>query len=108
MPSGTGLDECEALHAEWNALLKCSHPRDISRCYVTTEPCITCTKMLLNTGCRSVYYINPYPAGGRPLWVAAGRAWVPYVRGVGSPWLEGVLVTLGVIPADPVGVILSP
>ena len=111
MVSGIGLDECEALHAEWNALLQCRDPHSIARCYVTTAPCITCTKMLLNTGCDSIYYVNPYPSSGEKLWVGAGRTWVPYVRGVGSRWLEDVLVTLRVIPpaqVDPVGVILSP
>ena len=47
---------CEALHAEWNALLQCADVMAVRTAYVTTAPCVPCAKMLLNTGCQAVYF----------------------------------------------------
>lgn len=75
-PSGTNLDGCLALHAEWNALLQCRDVRTIITCYVTASPCVTCTKLLLNTSCRRIVYLEDYPApGARELWHGEGRTW---------------------------------
>ena len=73
-PSGTNLDGCMAIHAEQNALLQCVNTRDIVTCYVTAQPCLTCMKLLLNTSCQSIVYLQPYPheAAAR-LWSNAGR-----------------------------------
>lgn len=75
LPSGTGLDKCEALHAESSALLFCSNVYEIETCYVTVTPCIDCTKMLLNTSCQRIVAasIYPHPAAGK-LWQQAGRS----------------------------------
>lgn len=76
-PSGSGLDECEAIHAEQNALLQCRDVEAVVACYVTTAPCVTCTKLLLNTGCQAITYGVPYPQEGlaRQLWERNGRVW---------------------------------
>ncbi len=58
-PSGEGLDECQAIHAEQNALLQCRDVYDIHTAYVTTAPCVTCTKLLLNTSCQRIVYSEP-------------------------------------------------
>jgi dCMP deaminase len=29
--------------------------------YVTHEPCSICSKLLINSGCRRIVYMNPYP-----------------------------------------------
>lgn len=53
--SGTRLNECQAIHAEQNALLQC---RDVDRiyfAYVSCSPCIHCMKLLMNTGCMIIY-----------------------------------------------------
>ncbi len=60
LPSGTGLDKCEAIHAEQNAILQCSNVRDIETAYITTSCCITCTKLLMNTGCKRIVFIKAY------------------------------------------------
>ena len=75
-PSGTNLDGCEAIHAEQNALLQCRDVREIHTCYCTASPCVTCTKLLLNTGCMRVVFLEeyPHPAAGE-LWTRAGRVW---------------------------------
>jgi len=76
LPSGTGLDKCEALHAESSALLFCSNVYDIRTCYVTVTPCIECTKMLLNTSCQRIVAADEYPhPAAKRLWEQAGRAW---------------------------------
>jgi dCMP deaminase len=73
-PSGQSLDACMATHAEQNALLQCKDVEEISTAYVTAQPCITCTKLLLNTGCTNVVYLEPYPhVAAQTLWSDAGR-----------------------------------
>lgn len=75
-PSGQGLDLCEAIHAEQNALLQCRDVQQLHTCYSTTSPCITCTKLLLNTSCQRVVFMEEYPhKEARALWLKAGRAW---------------------------------
>ena len=58
LPSGTGLEVCEALHAEQNGLLQCKEVYDIDKIYVTASPCIQCTKLLLNTGCNEIIFLK--------------------------------------------------
>ena len=77
-PSGTNLDSCEAIHAEQNALLQCRDVTEIHAVYCTTAPCMTCTKLLLNTSCKEIYYGDEYPTSGEHLWRRAGRLWIPF------------------------------
>ena len=58
--SGQGLDQCFAVHAEQNALLQCHDAHAIQTCYVTHSPCVTCTKLLLNTSCARVVFAERY------------------------------------------------
>jgi len=75
-PSGTNLDSCQAIHAEQNAMLQCSDVYSIDACYVTVSPCVTCCKLLLNTGCKRIVYAVEYPhPTAKELWVRAGRTW---------------------------------
>ncbi len=75
--SGTNLDACEAIHAEANALLRCRDVREIEACYVTVSPCVSCTKLLLNTACRRVVFREEYVhADARRLWEGAARRWI--------------------------------
>jgi dCMP deaminase len=84
LPSGTGLDLCQAAHAEQNALLQCHDVHEIETCYCTTAPCVTCTKLLLNTSCRRVVFVADYPhtQAAMQLWhgyqheVRCGREWI--------------------------------
>jgi dCMP deaminase len=74
LPSGTGLDACEAIHAEQNALLQCKDVMEIHTAYVTAMPCMTCTKLLLNTACHLIVYAEPYPhQAAKTLWTENGR-----------------------------------
>jgi dCMP deaminase len=75
-PSGQSLDQCQAIHAEQNALLQCKDVYEIDTIYVTASPCITCTKLLLNTSCRRIVYLEEYPQpDAKVMWEKAGRLW---------------------------------
>lgn len=75
-PSGTNLDGCQAIHAEQNALLQCKDIYQIHTAYVTASPCMTCAKLLLNTSCERIVYVEEYPHNeAGKLWTGAGRAW---------------------------------
>lgn len=75
--SGTQLDACQAVHAEQNALLQCHDVWSIDTCYTTTLPCITCTKLLLNTSCRRIVFVDRYPhPEAERLWLSAGREYL--------------------------------
>lgn len=62
--SGMGLETCEAIHAEANALIQCKNTEEVRIAYCTTAPCIHCVKMLLNTGCNRIVFIEDYPHSG--------------------------------------------
>lgn len=70
--SGAGLDLCEAIHAEQNAILQCLDPYAIDTIYSTTAPCVSCAKLLLNTSARHLVFCDDYPSPGLPLWNRAG------------------------------------
>lgn len=75
-PSGTNLDGCQAIHAEQNALLQCRDMYAIHTAYVTASPCMTCCKLLLNTSCQRIVYVEEYPhSAAKDLWTGTGRAW---------------------------------
>jgi len=60
-PSGQGLDTCQAIHAESNALLQCSDVWSIYTCYTTVSPCMWCVRLLLNTSCERIVFCEEYP-----------------------------------------------
>jgi len=65
-PSGTGLHDCLCSHAEENAIVQAAyHGVSIkdSTLYCTFSPCLTCTKMILNSGINEVVYNANYPLG---------------------------------------------
>jgi len=85
-PSGEGLDRCQAIHAEQNAILLLADPWSVDTCYVTTMPCVSCIKLLLGTSCQRIvtssrYADSHFDAG--TWWAEAGRQ-VTYAPG-GSP-----------------------
>lgn len=74
--SGTNLEACQALHAEQNALLQCKDVYEIDTAFITTSPCMTCTKLLLNTSCHRIVFIEDYPhSDAKNLWESANRVW---------------------------------
>lgn len=61
---GTRHELCRAVHAEQNALIQAAiHGVSIegASLYCTHQPCILCTKMLINGKIKRVIYLNEYP-----------------------------------------------
>jgi len=76
-PSGEGLELCEAIHAEINAIAQCIDPRTIHTCYTTTSPCIHCVKSLLATNCKRIVFLEAYPhTEAKILWEKSNREWI--------------------------------
>lgn len=75
--SGTGLDTCEAVHAEANALLQCRDVFSIETVYATISPCISCVKLLLNTSAERIVFREEYSHNdmSMKLWTARDRRW---------------------------------
>jgi dCMP deaminase len=64
IPSGERHELCRGLHAEQNVLLQASlHGVSLRDgvLYVTNQPCIICTKMIINAGISEVVMSGPYP-----------------------------------------------
>lgn len=62
--SGTHLEICRGLHAEQNAIVQAARfgiSTDDGICYVTHQPCIICTKLLINAGITRIVYNEGYP-----------------------------------------------
>lgn len=76
--SGTNLDACEAIHAEQNALLRCRDIREIHTAYISCSPCMTCAKLLSNTGCRRIVFGELYPNSSavETFWLSGGGEWI--------------------------------
>lgn len=73
-PSGQGLDKCEAIHAEQNAILKLRDPRAAHTAYVTAFPCHSCIKLLLGTSCTRIVFREDYPhPEAKQWWRESGR-----------------------------------
>ncbi len=62
--SGERQELCRGLHAEQNAIIQAAvHGvalNDVT-CYSTTQPCITCAKMLINANVKRIVYEGDYP-----------------------------------------------
>lgn len=60
---GMELDRCVCVHAEENALASAAKfgiaIKD-TECYVTHEPCLSCTKLLIQAGVTKVVYLMDY------------------------------------------------
>lgn len=64
IPSGQRHELCRGLHAEQNVIIQAAtHGVSITGAdlYCTTQPCIICTKMLINCGVKNIHYAEGYP-----------------------------------------------
>ena len=62
--SGTMQEVCYAVHAEQNAIIQAAKlgiSLEGSVMYVTHQPCVICTRMIINSGVKKVIYKNGYP-----------------------------------------------
>ena len=64
VPSGQMHELCRGIHAEQNAVVQAAyHAVSVNggTIYCTHQPCVVCTKILINAGIKRIVYANPYP-----------------------------------------------
>jgi dCMP deaminase len=64
VPSGQRHEICRGLHAEQNVIIQAAiHGVSIENAeiYCTTQPCLICTKMLINCRVSAIYFAAGYP-----------------------------------------------
>ena len=64
VPSGKNHELCRGIHAEQNAVVQAAyHGVSVNggTLYCTHQPCVVCTKILINAGIKRIVYANPYP-----------------------------------------------
>ena len=64
IPSGQRHELCRALHAEQNAVIQAAKlgiSTDGATIYVTLQPCVICSKILVNAGIKKIVYKGEYP-----------------------------------------------
>lgn len=64
IPSGERHEICRAVHAEQNAMVQAAkHGVAINGAdiYTIVQPCVLCTKLIINAGIKRVVYRQPYP-----------------------------------------------
>lgn len=59
LPSGAGLDLCEAIHSEVNAFLQVRSDDELTA-YMTVTPCYTCSKMFANSNVTRIVAAEEY------------------------------------------------
>jgi dCMP deaminase len=62
--SGERHEICRGSHAEQNVLVQAARHGiavDGATLYCTNEPCVICTKLLINAGIKEIVYQNEYP-----------------------------------------------
>ncbi len=64
IPSGTKHELCYAIHAEQNAIIQAARQgiciKDATL-YCTHQPCVICSKMIVNAGITRIVYHHAYP-----------------------------------------------
>ena len=64
VPSGQRHELCRALHAEQNAIIQAAamgHAIEGATIYITHQPCVICSKMLINAGIKRIIVKEGYP-----------------------------------------------
>lgn len=64
IPSGERQEICRGLHAEQNAIIQAAlHGIRIkdSVLYCTHQPCVSCSKMIINAGIKKIIFQGDYP-----------------------------------------------
>ena len=64
VPSGQRHEICRGIHAEQNVIVQAAVygiSLNEAEIYCTHQPCIICSKMLINCGIRKIWYAQGYP-----------------------------------------------
>jgi dCMP deaminase len=85
IPSGERFELCRGLHAEQNAIIQAAYHGVSVRgavIYSQAQPCVTCAKMIMNSGIIKIIYEQEYPDElSRQLLEEAGIEVVRYKAG---------------------------
>ena len=86
-PSGSSYDNCIAIHAEQNALIRGGADRMAGgTLYVNGPPCYSCAKMIANSGISRVVFTRD-PDYDHGYWVAVSEKFSEWgVETVDVPW----------------------
>eukprot|EP00922_Rhytidocystis_sp_ex-Travisia-forbesii_P020757 GHVS01030508.1.p1 GENE.GHVS01030508.1~~GHVS01030508.1.p1 ORF type:complete len:356 (-),score=34.42 GHVS01030508.1:201-1244(-) len=80
-----GLDLCECLHAEVNAVLEAGRERCMgTTLYVTAMPCVGCAKQIAQGGVKKVVFEQEYNTEGKALEILR-KSKVDVVRHISTP-----------------------
>lgn len=63
IPSGERVEICRGIHAEQNALVQAARfgiGLEGRTLYCNTQPCVTCSKLLINAGIVRIVFLEPY------------------------------------------------
>ncbi|TET21312.1 MAG: cytidine deaminase [Candidatus Stahlbacteria bacterium] len=63
IPSGERVEICRGIHAEQNALVQAARfgiSLEGGTLYSSTQPCVTCAKLLINAGIVKILYLEGY------------------------------------------------
>lgn len=63
IPSGERVEICRGIHAEQNALVQAARfgiSLQGGTLYSSTQPCVTCAKLLINAGIVEIIYLEGY------------------------------------------------
>jgi dCMP deaminase len=64
VPSGEKHELCRGLHAEQNAVIQAAKHGvtiDGSVLYCTNQPCVVCSKIIINSGIEEIVFFEGYP-----------------------------------------------
>ncbi|UQT40156.1 cytidine/deoxycytidylate deaminase family protein [Acidaminococcus intestini] len=64
VPSGQNHELCRGIHAEQNAVIQAAVNGVSTKgatLYCTHQPCVVCSKILINAGIERIVYAHPYP-----------------------------------------------
>ena len=64
VPSGQNHELCRGIHAEQNAVIQAAVngvSTQGATLYCTHQPCVVCSKILINAGIKRIVYAHPYP-----------------------------------------------
>lgn len=85
IPSGERQEICRGLHAEQNAIIQAALSGVSIRgatLYCTHQPCITCSKMIINAGIKRIVFEGDYPDKlAREILEEAGIELIKFKRG---------------------------
>lgn len=75
--SGKSLYDCQAIHAEVNAIVQCPSLDRAHRIYCTVSPCDKCLDLLIQTSIIEIYFAEQYAHNERQRWMSSKSPYTP-------------------------------